>query len=173
MRNRRYHRISKLAMTWGLLLALVVPALAGSGDKAGWSTDVDSRKRAFLKYVAADDGPRLLVLGCLRDVDSFIVLSEELTDARPADNVTLTLANGQARYSVQGRIEPDGISGKLGFTFERDANSKVLRAIRTQLLPVLDGKGAIRLTAGPLSRELPVSGLGAPVKRFKSVCFSG
>jgi hypothetical protein len=27
--------------------------------------------------VPANDGPRVLVLGCLRDIDSFIVLSEQ------------------------------------------------------------------------------------------------
>src|SRR5215475_10625641 len=132
MRNRQDQLISALVMTFGLLPALVLPVLAGAGDKAGWSTDVDPRKRAFLKYVPTDDGPRLLVLGCLRDVDGFLVLSEELSEAKPADNATLTLANGPAHYSVQGTIELDRTSGKLGFTLEGDANSKELRAIRAR-----------------------------------------
>src|SRR5262249_34446098 len=98
MRNRRDQLISTLVMTCGLLLALVLPALAGSGygNKAGWSAYVDPRKRAFLNYVLVDDGPRLLLLGCLRDVDSFLVSSEEMSEAKEADNVTLTLANGSA-----------------------------------------------------------------------------
>jgi hypothetical protein len=172
MRNRL---ISTLMMTFGLSLALVLPVLAYSGDNEGWSTDVDPRKRAFFKYVPAKDGPRHLLIGCLRDVDSFIVLAEELGEAKPGDDVTLTLANGPAHYSVQGKIEiaPTDVPSRLWFTFERDADSKELRAIRAQLLPVLQGKGPIRLTVGPVSRELPVSGLGAPLKRFKSVCFPG
>jgi hypothetical protein len=172
MQILRHLAISTPSMAVVLLLALVLPVLSGSGYKAGWSTDVDPRKRAFLKYVAADGGPRLLVLGCLRDVDSFIVLSEELTDAKPADKVTLTLVNGQKRYSVQGKIEPDGITGKLGFAAERDANAKGLHTIGTQLLPALEGQQPILLTVGPLSRELPISGLAPPLQRFKSVCFS-
>src|SRR5262245_38601583 len=50
------------------------PAVADKGDKAGWSLTTDPRKRAFLKFVPTNDGPRILVLGCLRDVDSFMVL---------------------------------------------------------------------------------------------------
>jgi hypothetical protein len=160
-------------MTFGLLLALVQPVLAGSGDKAGWSTDVDPRRRAFLKYVPANDGPRLLVLGCLRDVDSFIVLSDEPSEANPADNPTLTLSNGPAHYSVQGKMQSNGTPGKLGFAFERDAGSKELRAIGAQLLPVLKGKGPTRLTVGPFSNELPMFGIRVPLKRFRSVCFPG
>jgi hypothetical protein len=154
------------------ILALVLPALAGPGDNAGWSVDVDPRKRAFLKFVSQIDGPRLLVLGCLRDVDSFVVLSEELADAMPADNVTLTVANEQAGYSVDGKIELDGVTQIQGFTAELDADSKMLRNIEEQLMPVLEGRGPIVLSVASISREIPVKGLAAPLKRFKSVCFS-
>ena len=153
--------------------------IAGPGDKAGWSVGVDPRKRAVLeyiseKYVSQVDGPRLLVLGCFRDFDRFAVWSEELVaDAMSADNVTLTLVNGQARYSVQGKIEFVGLMQMQGFTAERDdADSKMLRKIRDQLMPVLEGKGPIVVTVGTKSSELPVSGLATPLKRFRSVCFS-
>ena len=47
------------------------PAAADPGDKAGWSIGTDPRKRVFLHWVAKADGPRLLTVACLRDVDSF------------------------------------------------------------------------------------------------------
>jgi hypothetical protein len=55
------------------VLALAHPAKADQGDKAGWSVAVDPRKRAFLYYVPAEDGARVLTIGCLRDVDSFTI----------------------------------------------------------------------------------------------------
>jgi hypothetical protein len=160
-------------IVWLLASLNVAPAVAGPGDKAGWSVGVDPRGRAFLTYVAQNDGPRLLVLGCLRDADDFIVLSEDMPDAAASDHATLTLVNGQTRYEVDGAIAPDGVTQKLGFSAERDFDAKARRGLTTALLPVLEApRGPIVLTAGPRSADLPVAGLGAPLKRFKSICFS-
>jgi hypothetical protein len=57
------------------VIELGTSAVADSGDKPGWSVLTDPRRRAFLIFVPAADGPRVLTLGCLRDVDSFTVLS--------------------------------------------------------------------------------------------------
>jgi hypothetical protein len=156
---------------FAVVLALLGgPALADKGDKRGWSLDSDPRKRVFLKYVPADGGPRLLVLGCLRDVDNFVVMSEQ-GDAAP-QSVTLTLANGAARYSFDGKIEADGVGvGQAGFASELDLDPPTLRQLRGKLLPVLEGKGPIVLTVGSASRELPMTGLSKPLGGFKSVCF--
>jgi hypothetical protein len=157
------------AITIAATLALLSgSALADKGDKRGWSLDTDPRKRVFLKYVPADDGPRLLVLGCLRDVDSFVAMSEQGMSS--PQSVTLTLANGAARHSFDGKIEPDSV-GQAGFVSELDLDPPTLRELRSKLIPVLEGKGPIVLTVGTDSRELPVSGLGKPLGGFKSVCF--
>jgi hypothetical protein len=66
-----------MAATFVMFAGAVSPASADQGDKQGWSLGSDPRKRVFLRFVPANDGPRVLVLGCLRDVDSFIVLSEQ------------------------------------------------------------------------------------------------
>jgi hypothetical protein len=153
-----------------VLALLAQPAIADKGDKRGWTLDTDPRKRVFLKYVPAEDGARLLVLGCLRDVDNVVVISEQGT-AGP-QNVTLTLANGDARYSVDGKIEANGAGvGQPGFSSEFDVDATARQALRAKLVPVLEGKGPIVLTVGTASRELPVTGLGKPWDGFKAVCF--
>jgi len=163
-------RISGAAL---FLAAMLVGAPASPGDKAGWSVDTDPRKRAFLKYVSVDQGPRLLVLGCLRDVDSFIVLSQHDPGAVPPNvPVTLVLANGAAKYTAQGKSEANGIAvGERGFASEIDVTAKERAELQRNLLAVLEGSGPIALTVGSWSRVLPTAGLASVIGRFKAVCF--
>ena len=79
MPRRSFRRLllAIMAATFAMFAGAVSPASADQGDKQGWSLGSDPRKRVFLRFVPANDGPRVLVLGCLRDVDSFIVLSEQ------------------------------------------------------------------------------------------------
>jgi hypothetical protein len=148
------------------------PGSADQGDKQGWSLGSDPRKRVFLRFVPANDGPRVLVLGCLRDVDSFIVLSAQDIGIGHGQAATLTLANGAARFVVEGKFERDGAGiGRPGFASEIDANGKALQQIRAKLIPVLEGNSPMVLSAGSTSRELPVAGLAKPLSGFKSVCF--
>jgi hypothetical protein len=159
-------------MTVGLLLGQLTSVAAAPSGKSGWSTSFDPRKRVFLSYVARPGGPRNLVIGCLRDVDLFSVISEGVVDAESVGaNATLVLMNGQARYAAEGEIAPDPDIGTPTFSMEIDADSKELRRIRDVLLPVLERKGPIVLTVGTSSRELPVAGLAEALKRFKEVCF--
>jgi len=155
------------------LILLMLPALASAGDKAGWSVAIDPRNRAFLKYIPSDNGPRLLVLGCLRDADSFVVLSEHAPGAVPGDvTLTLMLVNGAAQYAVQGKSDPNGVGvGQRGFVSEFDVGAKERGDLRRKVLAVLEGKDPIVLTVGSWSRELPVSGLAEALGRFKAICF--
>ncbi len=168
----RWRPVVMLVGSLLILMASVTTQVAAlPGTKAGWSISIDPRKRAFLTYAFEDGGRRVLVLGCLRDVNTFILLSEELPDATPAENVVLTLVNGQAHYSVRGKVEPDGISKKLGFTAETDVDSRSSGTLESQLMPVLSGSGPIVLMIGPSSRELPVAGIAPALQRFQSTCF--
>jgi len=164
--------LAMMAATFAIFAGAVSPASADQGDKQGWSLGSDPRKRVFLRFVPANDGPRVLVLGCLRDVDSFIVLSEQDIGIGDGQAATLTLANGAARHVVEGKFERDGAGvGRPGFASEIDADVKTLQQIRVKLIPVLEGKGPIVLSVGSTSRELPVAGLAKPLSGFKSVCF--
>ena len=164
--------LAVMAVTSAIFAGAVLPASADQGDKQGWSLGSDPRKRVFLRFVPANDGPRVLVLGCLRDVDSFIVLSEQDIGIGRGQAATLTLASGAARFVVEGKFEPDGAGvGQPGFASEIDAEGKALQQIRAKLIPVLEGKSPIVLSVGSTSRELPVAGLAKPLSGFKSVCF--
>lgn len=141
-------------------------------QEAGWSTSSDPRQRVFLSYRPGKDGPRALLLACLRDVDTFTIASEGVADAASSgEKATLTLANGEARYAADGEVSPDPDTGTPSFSTDIDLDAQTMRQLRSELLPVLDGKGPIQLTIGSAYRELPVAGLSAALKRFKSVCF--
>jgi hypothetical protein len=172
MRAFRRWLLAMMATTFATFAGAVSPASADQGDKQGWSLDSDPRKRVFLKFVPANDGPRILVLGCLRDVDSFIVLSEQDIGIGHGQAATLTLANGAARYVVEGKFERNSAGvGRPGFASEIDADGMALQQIRAKLIPVLEGNGPIVLSVGSTSRELPAAGLAEPLSGFKSVCF--
>lgn len=141
------------------------------GDAAGWSTDTDPRKRAFLKFVPEKDGPRILMFGCLRDAETFSIYSTGL-DPRTAANVELSLINGAATYRVQGDIAADGLSPEPTFTYENlDADAAALRRVKNALMPVFSGAGPIKLTVGSASRDLPLTGLKPALDRFAAICF--
>jgi hypothetical protein len=172
MRTLRDRHAMIIVATLVAIAGIILPALADKSDRKGWSLSSDPRKRVFLKFVAENGGPRIVVLGCLRDVDSFTVLSAQEIAARSGQNLTLILANGSARYAVEGKYEPNAIVvGQAGFASEIDADAKVLRQIRQKLLAVLEGNGPITLTVGSSARELPLAGLGEALRGFKSVCF--
>ena len=116
MPRRSFRRLllAIMAATFAMFAGAVSPASADQGDKQGWSLGSDPRKRVFLRFVPANDGPRVLVLGCLRDVDSFIVLSEQDIGIEPGQDATLTLANGAARFVVEGKFEVEHLAGVDG-----------------------------------------------------------
>jgi len=146
--------------------------LTASAEESGWSTSFDPRKRVFLSFRSVEDGPRTLLLGCLRDVDSFTIMSEGVAQAPSnGDKATLTLTNGELRYAADGEVSADPDTRTPNFSTDIDLDAATVRQLRTTLLPVLEGKGPIQLAIGPVHRNLPVSGLADALKRFKSVCF--
>ena len=155
------------------LFACVYPLmLRASAEEAGWSASFDPRKRVFLSFRSVKDGPRTLLLGCLRDVDTFTIASEGVTEAPSVGvNATLTLTNGKIRYATHGEVSPDSDTGTPSFSIDIDLDANTVRHLLNSLLPVLEGNGPIQLTIGASHRDLPVSGLAAALRRFKSVCF--
>jgi hypothetical protein len=155
------------------VIELGTSAVADSGDKPGWSVLTDPRRRAFLIFVPAADGPRVLTLGCLRDVDSFTVLSTGVP-GMPASqrDATLTLENGQAHYEVHGNIEADPMSQAPTFDAYLDADAQSRRGIAKSLLPVLERGSSMLLTVGSAKQQLPMDGLAQPLGRSRSVCFT-
>jgi hypothetical protein len=155
-----------------LMAGLLLPALTALAAPAGWSVSFDPRKRVFLSYSATKDGPRALLFACLRDVDTLTIASEGVPNASSnGQKATLTFTNAGARYAVDGEVSRDPISNALSFSVDIDLDAKTIKGLRQELLPALEGKGPIELAIGRAHRELPVAGLAAPLKRFKSTCF--
>ena len=168
MKKRSRRSIGVLVLVAGLVL----PTVTALAAPAGWSVSFDPRKRVFLSYSETKDGPRALLFACLRDVDTLTVASEGVPDASSnGQKATLTLVNGAARYAVDGEVSPDPFSKAPGFSVDIDLDAKTIQGLRQELLPALEGKGPIELSIGRAHRELPVAGLAAPLKRFKSTCF--
>lgn len=175
-------RAAKFAFAACALLtaAPVVPAAADPGDPAGWSVSVDPRRRAFLKYVAEAGGPRLLVIGCLRDVDTMTVLStgvRGLPEIGPGAALVLTVPD--AEWVVHGDIAPDG-DGAPSFTADLDTDAAARKKLAAELLPVLRAPGPIVLQVGngdpvdlPLEALRKRAGIAEPLRKFEAVCFSG
>ncbi len=173
-------RLVLAALTLAALLPLPSPAPADEGDPAGWSVVVDPRKRAFLRYVAEAGGPRLLHIGCLRDVDEFFVAAtgvEGLPDDGPGSGLTLTVPD--ADYVIYGNIAMDD-EGRPAFNAEVDADARALKKIAAELLPVLTAPGPVVLQVDngePVDLTLedlpPRAGIAKPLATFRKVCFGG
>jgi hypothetical protein len=159
------------AMAVYTALALAYPVKADPSDKAGWSVSIDPRKRAFLCYVPANNEARVLTIGCLRDVDSFTIISSGLKiGARSGAGATLSLSSGTARYSVDGTAETDQTTGTQTFDINIDADATGLRKIVGQLLPILENTKPITLSVGAAELTLATSGLAQSLSRFKMIC---
>jgi hypothetical protein len=164
-------------------LAVVVSSLpppsgAEAGDPAGWSVATDARGRAFLVFVDQAGGPRLLTLGCLRDVESFFVGSTGVPGLpERGEGAGLTLTVPDADYVVYGDIAPDD-DGRPSFSADLDLDAKARKAIAAQLLPVLKAPGPIVLQVAngeaqdlPLEPIPPRAGIAGPLKIFEKICF--
>jgi hypothetical protein len=161
----------RLAAASLLALSLLpMPVAADPGDPAGWSTVLDRRGRAFLVYTEAVGGPRLFRLSCLTDVDLVGVMAKPPGLAVAAVE-RLDLVDGAARQSFTGEVADEANDGGLAFRADVDADAKGRRVIEKTLGPVLAGSGPLVVTVGSASLSLPVAGLAAPAKRFRSVCF--
>ncbi len=154
------------------MVELATSAVADPGDKEGWSVLTDPRRRAFLIYVPAADGPRLLTLGCLRDVDNFTVIAAGLPGMPASASATLVLENGEASYVVHGEVGADRIDGKPAFEADINADATALRTIAGSLLPVLERGTSMLLTVGSAKQKIPLAGVVGPLRRFKSICFA-
>jgi hypothetical protein len=153
-------------------------ALAGSGNEIGWSLSLDSRHRAFLSWRSQSRQDRDLLLGCLRDVDSFTARAEALGPLGDAKDARLVLTRGPHRFEVAGAVSRDQDSSQSVFDSDVDIEGTKRKTLSRQLLPVLKGSGDIGLTitlepgSRPVvSRSIPTAGLAPLLDRFHAVCF--
>ncbi len=150
------------------------PAQADPGDPAGWFLNVDPRHRAFLTFTQEAGGPRLLMLACLRDAQTFTTLSVAVGPKELAKKAMLRLSSGSTVFEAEGEITT--YLERSAFISDADADDAAMRTIGLRLLPVLGGSGDLTLAIGPVGAPtaravIRRDGLAKVLPRFTEVCF--
>ena len=141
-------------------MAASVLALAGSAAvaediPAGWSVDIQP-KRAILTYAPELNGPRYLIVACLRDTEEIGVYSTGVGVPSKAAAVALGMTNAGRKYSVRGEFGLDGLTQAPAFRYETNIDSRALSIFRSDFPPMLGGKGPLKITIGDKSQDLPL-----------------
>jgi hypothetical protein len=156
--------------------AFLLAALAGSAaadTPAGWSVDTSKPKQAILSYAPEANAPRALIIACLRDSEEFGMYSTGLMEgAKPHGGIlTMQLTSGKMKYTVRGEPGIDNASGQPAFSYETNIDQRALSLVRSELFPLLTSKGPLTVKVDKNERQVPLTGIGEPLKKFSTVCF--
>lgn len=156
-----------------LVVVAALPALAAADTPAGWSVDTSKAKQAILSYADQANAPRALIIACLRDSEEFGMYSTGLMDGvKPHGGIlTMQLTTGKMKYTVRGEPGIDNDSGQPAFRYETNIDSRALGLVRAELFPLLASKGPLTVRIDKNERQVPLTGIGEPLKRFSAACF--
>jgi len=160
----------KCVMGAGLLALAGAAAHAADDIPAGWSVDIQP-KRAILTYAPEQNGPRYLIVACLRDTEEIGVYSTGVGVPGRAAAVALGMTNAGRKYSVRGEFGLDGLTQAPAFRYETNIDSRALSIFRSDFPPMLSGKGPLTITIGDKSEALPLTGVAEPLRKFSATCF--
>jgi hypothetical protein len=140
---------------------------------AGWSVDVSKPKRAIMSYADEPNGPRALIVACLRDSDEFGMYSTGLMEGtKPHGGIlTMQLTTGQMKYTVRGEPGIDNATSLPAFSYETNIDARALSLVRSELMPLLYSKGPLTVKIDKNERKVPLTGITEPLKKFSAVCF--
>jgi hypothetical protein len=157
---------------WVLALAASILGSATSAQDvpAGWSVDVKP-KRAILSYAPENNGPRQLIVACLRDSEEIGIYSTGIAAPSGKPVVVMGLTNAGRKYSVRGDMGMDNLTNQPAFRYETNIDSRALGIFRAEFMPMLSGKGPLTVTFGDKSQQLPLAGIAEPLKKFSATCF--
>ena len=150
--------------------ATLVGMACASAQEAGWAVDAKP-KRAILSYTAEKDGPRLLIVACLRDSEEIGLYSTGIGVPSSKPVVVMGLTNAGRKYSVRGDMGLDNTTNQPAFRYETNIDSRALGIFRAEFMPMLSGKGPLTITVGDHSQQVPLTGVAAPLQRFSATCF--
>ena len=153
-----------------LFLALAGPALAAEDIPAGWSVDLKP-KGAILMYAPEANGPRYLIVACLRDTEEIGLYSTGIGAPSSKPVVVMGLTNAGRKYSVRGDMGLDNVNQQPAFRYETNIDSRALAIFRSEFMPMLAGKGPLTVTVGEKSQQVPLAGVGEPLRKFSASCF--
>lgn len=189
--NTKQQRVGRLAgpgaqrfedfgeMTMRLFARIVLTGIALSGTAApvaaqdipgGWTVDVKP-KRAILSYAPEKDGPRHLIVACLRDSEEIGIYSTGIGAPSGKPVVVMGLMNAGRKYSVRGDMGMDNLTNQPAFRYETNIDSRALGIFRAEFMPMLSGKGPLTVTIGDKSQQVPLTGVAEPLKKFSATCF--
>jgi hypothetical protein len=160
----------RTALACGAIAAALGAPAAAQEVPAGWSVDTKP-KRAILTYAPEANGPRYLIVACLRDSDEIGIYSAGIAVPSGKPVVALGMTNAGRRYTVRGDIGMDNKTNQPAFRYETNIDSRALSIFRSEFIPMLGGKGPLTLTIGEKSQQLPLAGVGEPLKKFSATCF--
>jgi hypothetical protein len=159
------------ALAFVAVAAALLGAPAAAQDiPAGWSVDTKP-KRAVLTYAPEANGPRYLIVACLRDSDEIGIYSAGIATPSGKPVVALGMNNAGRKYTVRGDMGMDNITNQPAFRYETNIDSRALSIFRSEFIPMLGGKGPLTLTIGDKSQQVPLAGVGEPLKKFSATCF--
>jgi hypothetical protein len=140
---------------------------------AGWSVDLSKPKRAIMSYADEANGPRALIIACLRDSDEFGMYSTGLMEGtKPHGGIlTMQITTGQMKYTVRGEPGIDNASSQPAFSYETNIDPRALSLVRSELMPLLNSKGPLTVKIDKNERKVPLAGISEPLKKFSAVCF--
>ena len=154
----------------GLIAAMSATAALAQEIPPGWSVETKP-KGAILTYAPEKDGPRYLIVACLRDTEEIGIYSTGIGAPSSKPVVVMGLTNAGRKYSVRGDMGQDNISHQPAFRYETNIDSRALSIFRAEFLPMLAGKGPLTVTVGDKSQQVPLSGVAEPLKKFSASCF--
>ena len=161
----------RTALAFVAVAAALLGAPAFAQDiPAGWSVDAQP-KRAVLTYAPEANGPRYLIVACLRDTDEIGIYSTGIAPPSGKPVVVLGLANAGRKYSVRGDMGMDNLTNQPAFRYETNIDSRALSIFRAEFMPMLSGKGPLTVTVGDKSQQVPLAGVAEPLKKFSATCF--
>jgi hypothetical protein len=152
-------------------VAILTGTLSAAAQEAGWAVDTSKPKRAILSYTAEKDGPRLLIVACLRDSEEIGLYSTGIGEPSGKPVVVMGLTNAGRKYSVRGGMGLDNATNQPAFLYETNIDQRALGIFRAEFMPMLSGKGPLTITVGDKSQQVPLTGVAAPLQKFSATCF--
>ena len=159
-----------LRLALGVAAMFLASAAFAEDIPAGWSIDLKP-KRAILSYAPEKDGPRYLIVACLRDTDEIGIYSAGIGAPSSKPVVVMGLTNAGRKYSVRGDMGMDNLTNQPAFRYETNIDSRALGIFRAEFMPMLSGKGPLTVTVGDKSQQVPLAGVAEPLKKFSATCF--
>jgi hypothetical protein len=152
------------------LMAGAAPVAVAQDIPAGWSVE-QKPKGAILTYAPEANGPRYLIVACLRDTEEIGLYSTGIGVPSSKPVVVMGLTNAGRKYSVRGDMGTDNLSQQPAFRYETNIDSRALSIFRAEFLPMLGGKGPLTVTVGDKSQQVPLTGVTGPLQKFSASCF--